>query len=209
MLLRLRVAATLDFTNLRYLAVFNTSGNGQEPYATNFASYTNYSAVLAFGGNGLSGAAYALYQVFPSGTSAGFQLRQIPIQSQYVTSFLPNSSGSGNEFTFTFNRELLNIANPLVSPSPAPTAGATPAPVTTPTLAPGVGTLWNINFFSTDPNFVPIDAIANLGVQDTSFNLVVDTTVTYDQVFTKSIPPLVQVANQNAQITAVEVINSP
>lgn len=210
MLIRFRTLGVLDFANLDYVVIFNTSGNGQEPYASSFASYTNYSFALVFGGTSLTGASYRLLQVFPSGTSAGFQTRAIPIQTQYVTNFNANSSGTGNEFTFTFNRQLLNVANPLASPSPSPaaTTGAAPSPGPT-SLAQGQSTLWNMNFFSTDLNFNPIDAVSNNGIQDVSFLLVVDTTMSYDQVFTKPIPPPVQVANQSAQVMVVEVINTP
>ena len=237
MKIRFRTLNTLDFTNLYYVVIFNTSGNGQEPYASSLASYTNYSFALVFGGTSITGASYRLLQVIPTGTSAGYQARSIPIQTQYVTLFNPNSSGTGigNEFTFTFNRALLNVAfpnatptptastsaSPVASPSPlasaspgasplpSPTDTATPVPVPGSTLPSGVSTLWNLNFFSTDLNFNPIDAISNNGIQDVSFLLVVDTTQNSDQVVNKPNPPPTQVTNQSAQVMSIEVINVP
>jgi hypothetical protein len=66
-----------------------------------------------------------------------------------------------------------------------------------------------MNFFSTDTSFHPIDAIANNGINDTSFTYVVDTTMPYDVPINKPIPPPVQVANTSAQVIAIEVINTP
>jgi hypothetical protein len=212
MSIRFRTAASLNFSNLYYVVVFNTSGNGQEPYAATFQSYTNYSFALVFGGTSLSGASYQLLQVISTGSSAGFTTRQVPINPVYVSSFNPNSNGQGTEFTFVFNRLLLlTVPNPLTSPTPAPgaTATPTPAPQSTPTISPGTSTLWAINFFSTDTSFNPIDAIANNGINDTSFSYVVDTTQFFDTPVNKPVPPPVQVTNQSAQIVAIEVINEP
>jgi hypothetical protein len=205
MFIRYRVLGTLDFTNLHYLVVFNTSGNGQTPYAPNIATYTNYSFILVFGGTQVAGAAYAVFQIINSGTSAGFQTVQLPQAPQFITSFNPNSSGSGNEFTFTFNRLLLQ---PLVSSSPSPTPAATPNPY--PTLASGVSSLWAINIFSADLLNNPIDAISIGGINDVTFNTyVINTLQVYDVPVNKPVPPPVQVSNPNAQIVAVEIINSP
>ncbi len=227
MYIRFRTLGNLNFGNLYYVIVFNTSGNAQEPYAATFASYTNYSFALVFGGTGLAGASYQLLQVISTGSSAGFTTRSIPISPLYVTNFNANSSGSGNEFTFTFNRLLLlTVPNPLASgspsaspsptptatptgPAPTPTPTATPNPQVSPSTSPGTSTTWAINFFSTDTNFNPIDAIANNGINDVSFRYVVDTTQNFDQVVNKPNPPPVTVQNQSAQITAIEVINAP
>jgi hypothetical protein len=204
----------LNFANLYYVVVFNTSGNAQEPYAANYQSYTNYSFELVFGGSALSGASYQLLQVISTGSSAGFTTRAVQINPLYVTNFNVNSDGQGNEFTFVFNRLLLlTVPNPLASSSPSPgptsTATATPSPGATPTISPGTSTIWAMNFFSTDTSFNPIDTIANNGINDVSFTYVVDTTQVFDQPVNKPLPPPVQVSNQSAQIIAIEVINNP
>jgi hypothetical protein len=228
MYIRFRTLGPLNFTSLYYVIVFNTSGNGQEPYTASFASYTNYSFALVFGGTGVSGASYQLLQVISTGSSAGYTTRAVPINPVYIANFNPNSDGQGNEFTFTFNRQLLltvpnpnATATPSPSPSPSaspspspnpsasPTPSPTPAPNATPTISPGTSTLWAMNFFSTDLNFNPIDAIANNGINDVSFTYVVDTTTNFDRPVNKPLPPPVPVTNQSAQIITVEVINSP
>jgi hypothetical protein len=91
------------------------------PYSASFTSYNNYSFALVFGGTALSGASYQLLQVISTGSSAGYTTRAVPINPLYVTSFNANSSGTGNEFAFTFNRLLLLTV-------PIPNASATPSP---------------------------------------------------------------------------------
>jgi hypothetical protein len=208
MLIRYRVLGTLDFTNLRYLVVFNTSGNGLTPYANSLnTAFLNYSFILVFGGSQVGGASFGLLQVIPI-ASGGFQTVALQPAPQYVTSFNANSSGQGNEFTFTFNRLLLT---PLqsTSPSPTPTSTPTSGPTSVPTLLSGVSSLWAINLFSTDANNNAIDAIAFNGISDTTFSsFVVNTLAPFDVPVNKA-PGYSQVTNINAQISAAEVINQP
>jgi hypothetical protein len=204
MFIRYRVAGVLDFVNLHYLVVFNTSGNGQTPYAApGLQQYANYSFILVFTAAPGAGAGYTLLQLENSGTSGGFIPVQINYNPAYVTNFNANSSGSGNEFTFTFNRLLLTpiqAANPTPSPSPTP--------VGTPTLVSGVSSLWAINCFSADTNNNPIDGIANTGINDTTFSgFVINTLAAFDNPVNKV--PVTQVTNLNAELAAVEVINVP
>jgi hypothetical protein len=207
MFIRFRVEGTLDFTNLHYLVVFNTTGTGPTPYgAPNLQQYANYSFILVFGGTAAAGAAYTLLELVNSGTSAGFQPVSIGINPGYVTNFNPNSSGTGNEFTFTFNRNLLT---PIQTTSPTPAASATPVGV--PTLASGVSSLWAINLFSADTSNNPIDAISPVnGINDTTFSsFVINTLAAFDVVVNKPIPPTVTVTNLNAQVIGAEIINVP
>lgn len=200
MVIRFRTAQTLDCVNNRYIVVFNTNGNGTTPLATQISSFLNYSFELIFGGTSVGGCSYQLVQIVPSGTSAGYQQLADPIQQQFVTNFNPNSNGTGNEFTFTFNRLLLA---PIATPAPS-----SPGPV--PSILPGVSTLWAINCFSTDANFNPIDAIATSGIQDVTFkSFVIDTTQPIDVPVTKPLAAAPQVNPQSAQIIFVEVINAP
>lgn len=206
MLIRYRVAGTLDFTNLRYLVVFNTSGNGLTPYGNSLnTQYLNFSFILAFGGSQVGGAQYALYQVIPI-ASGGFQTVQLQIAPQYVQNFNANSSGTGNEFTFTFNRLLLT---PLAASSPGPTSTPTAAPTSYPTLLSGVSSLWALNYFSAGADNTPIDAIAFSGITDTTFSaFTINTLQPADVVYNKP-AGYTQVTNPNAQIIAGEVINQP
>jgi hypothetical protein len=204
MLIRYRVAGTLDFTNLRYLVVFNTNGNGLTPYANSLnTAFLNFSFILIFGGTQVGGASFGLLQVIPI-ASGGFQTVQLQVNPQLGT-LNANSNGTGNEFTFTFNRTLLTpLSN--ASPTPVPTL----APTAAPTLSSGISTLWAINLFSADSTGNnAIDAIAFNGITDTTFNsFVVNTLSPFDVVVNKA-PGYTQVANQNAQIIAAEVINQP
>ena len=52
-LVRFETAGQLDFQNVSYLIVFNTSGNNQQPYAQGFnTNFTNWSAYFIVGGGG-------------------------------------------------------------------------------------------------------------------------------------------------------------
>jgi hypothetical protein len=209
MFIRYRVAGSLDFANLRYLVVFNTTGNGVTPYAPNIlnTSYLNYSFILVFGGTTL-GAQVVLLQVVPTGSTNGFQTVALQVNPQFVTAFNANSSGTGNEFTFTFNRLLLT---PLASasPTPAPTATPTATPNAAPTLLSGVSSLWAINAFSADVNDQPIDAIAFSGIGDQTFSaFVVNTLAAFDNPVNKAAGGT-QVSNLGAAITAVEILSQP
>jgi hypothetical protein len=210
MFIRYRVEGTLDFVNYHYLVVFNTSGNGITPYAApGLQQFANYSFILVFGGTAAAGAAYALLQVVNSGTSSGFQTVSLGINPAFITNFNANSSGTGNEFTFTFNRDLLTpitTSSPTPSPAPTPSSSATSIP----TLLSGVSSLWAINCFSADTNNNPIDAVSPVnGINDTTFSsFVVNTLQPFDVPVNKPLPATFQVT-PNAQIVAVEIINSP
>jgi hypothetical protein len=209
MFIRYRVEGTLDFVNVHYLVVFNTSGNGITPYAApGLQQFANYSFILVFGGTAAAGAAYALLQVVNSGTSSGFQTVSLGITPAFITNFNANSSGTGNEFTFTFNRNLLTA---IATSSPTPTPSASPTPAAYPTLLSGQSSLWAINCFTADPSNNPIDAISPVnGINDTTFSsFVINTLQPFDVPVNKSTPPVYQVANPNAQLIAVEIINTP
>jgi hypothetical protein len=184
--------------------VFNTNGNGQTPYANSLnTAFLNFSFILIFGGTQVGGASFGLLQVIPI-ASGGFQTVQLQVNPQLGT-LNANSNGTGNEFTFTFNRQLLT---PLASASPTP--APTPNPTAAPTLASGISSLWAINLFSADSTGNnAIDGIAFNGISDTTFNsFVVNTLQPFDVVVNKA-PGYTLVTNQNAQIIAAEVINQP
>ena len=204
MSIRYQVLGTLDFVNLRYLVVFNTSGNGYTPYANSLnTSFLNFSFILVFGGTQLGGASFGLLQVIPI-ASGGFQTVALQPQPQYYSPLVVASQQ--NQFTFTFNRLLLT---PATLTSPSPTSTPTAGPTSIPTLASGVSSLWAINLFSADANNNPIDAIAFSGISDTTFSqFVVNTLAPFDVVYNTP-AGYTQVSNVNAQIVAGEVINEP
>jgi hypothetical protein len=226
MLIRFRVAGQLDFTNVQYLIVFNTSGNGIEPYPqAALSGFLNYSFAFVVGGNQYTSSPYLLQYYLAPGTTSGIQTFRITIPPQLIN-YVPNSAGNpsgGGEFDLTFERSLLygvNLAGsptPVASTSPTPTAvpsGSTPVPATPSTLLPNaVATTmaqetWAINFITTDPSGFPIDSMGLGGPTDTTFSYTVNTTQSIDSVYTKPVGTST-VSNLSAQLQGYEVINAP
>jgi hypothetical protein len=225
MLIRYRVAGPLDFTNVRYLIVFDTSGSGLEPYpAALLSGFANFSFVFIIGGNAQTSAPL-LYQYYlaPGSASISGQPITLPLQD-YI--YVPNSGGNpsgGGEFTLEFARPVLYAQN-LTSPVPAATATATatssPAASLTPapafTLNPNVQPttlaqhVWAINFITVDPaTGVPLDSMGLGGPTDTTFTQgVVNTTLPFDRVYPKPVGTST-VSNPSAQLQGFEIINAP
>jgi hypothetical protein len=228
MLIRFRVSGPLDFTNVQYLMVFNTTGNQVEPYPQAYnTGFKNYSFALVVGGN-LAASQPLLFQYYLApGTTSGIQTFRITIPPQLIN-YVPNSGGNptgGGEFTITFDRSLLYGVNPGGTPTPtagatptvaptAPPAGATATPATEATLNPSVQPTtaaqhdWAINFITTDPTGVPIDSMGIGGPTDTSFSYTVDTTQAVDNTVTKPTGTST-VQTLSAQLQGFEVINAP
>jgi hypothetical protein len=206
MLIRFRVAGQLDFTNVQYLMVFNTSGNGVEPYPqANLTGYLNYNFALVVGGNQATSQPLLYQYYLAPGTTSGIQLFRITIPPQLIN-YVPNSGGNptgGGEFTINFDRSLLFGVNPGGTPTPT---GATASPVVQPTTA--AQHVWAINFITTDPSGVPIDSMGLGGATDTTFSYRVDTTQSIDNVITKAVNTGT-VSNAAAQLQGFEVINAP
>jgi hypothetical protein len=229
MLIRFRVAGPLDFTNVQYVMIFNTTGNQIEPYPQGIQSgFLNYSFALVAGGNNYASEPLLYQYYLAPGTTSGIQTFRITIPPQLIN-YVPNSAGNpsgGGEFTVNFDRSLLYGVNPGGSPAPVasatptPVASATPTPVAsaTPipivTLNPNVQPttaaqhVWAINFITTDPNGVPIDSMGIGGPTDTTFSYTVDTTQSVDNVITKAVGTST-VQNLSAQLQGFEVINAP
>jgi hypothetical protein len=225
MLIRFRVAGPLDFTNVQYLVVFNTTGNRVEPYPqANLTGYLNYSFAFVVGGNQYTSQPLLYQYYLAPGTTSGIQLFRITIPPQLIN-YVPNSGGNpsgGGEFTITFSRSLLYGVNPggtptptaTKTPTPTPTPTGSSAPVATVTLNPNVQPTtaaqetWAINFITTDTNGVPIDSMGIGGPTDTTFSYTVDTTQAVDNTITKATGTST-VQNLSAQLQGFEVINAP
>jgi hypothetical protein len=213
MLIRFRVAGPLDFTNVQYLMVFNTSGNGVEPYPqANLTGYLNYNFALVVGGNQNTSQPILFQYYLAPGTTSGIQLFRITIPPQLIN-YVPNSGGNptgGGEFTINFDRALLYGVNP--GGTPTPSAGPTPTAVAT--LSPNVQAtttaqhVWAINFITTDPSGVPIDSMGLGGATDTTFSYRVDTTQSVDNLITKATGTGTP-QNISAILQGFEVINAP
>ncbi|MGH7707626.1 MAG: hypothetical protein ACREM6_06835, partial [Vulcanimicrobiaceae bacterium] len=127
MLVTFDTVGTLDLTTYSYVILFNTSGQGGEPYANALASgtFANYSFALVVGGTfGTAAPTLIQYYVNP-GVSNNLQFRTLQYDPSQLT-FTNNSNGRNTEFQILFNRNLLNVASPVATPTPAATA--TPSP---------------------------------------------------------------------------------
>lgn len=198
MQVKYRVAQSFDFANVRYVIVFNTSGNGRTPYPNGYLTqYQDYSFAFVVGGSG-STASVALVQYVrqpgPGGTTIVTPVTLPPPPPQQLI-FLPNSDGQGKEFTIIFDRNLLiGLFTPTPSPTPVPT-----------TVAQGT---WYFNYFTTDLNGIPYDSLGQGGATDTTFSHPLDTTSIFDTTFT--IPPgAIMAPMPSEQITGGEISNNP
>lgn len=199
MLIRVMTVGPLDFADYQYAIVFNTSGNGQEPYANAYlTSFLNYSFVWVVGAqNGLS-AAPTLEEVFPITNGLGEIGVSVPPSS---VQFIPNSNGQGTEFTLQFARALFYTVTPTATPTPV-----VALPTAVPTTA-GQQT-WNINVFTMNSSNQILDA-GGLGPNDTSFTLQVDTTTASDNTLPFKKAGANSTASTSAQIAGGEIQNEP
>jgi hypothetical protein len=191
MSLRFRVAGPLDFTNVRYVVVFNTSGNGAEPYAnTVSAGFANYSFAWIVGGSAGVVAPRLIQYFSGAALGPGLQARPVVVPQQDVQ-LQVGTSGTRNEFTLTFSRTLFNVPNPG-------------------TGRPGVAPTWSVNFMTTDPNGNPIDANGTGGIADVSFAAYsrIDTLQRADLTYVKPAGSAA-VSNPSAAISQNEVVNNP
>ncbi|HXP92821.1 MAG TPA: hypothetical protein VN905_05075 [Candidatus Binatia bacterium] len=188
MMLRFRVNGPLDFTKVRYVMLFNTTGNGMEPYANPMTGFSNYSFAWVVGGSGGIAQPQLLQYFAAAGAGTGLQTRPIVVPPQFVQ-LLITSSGAPGEFTLTFNRAIFNV--------PSPTGQK---------LSP----IWSVNFVTTDLAGNPIDANGTTGITDVSF-------LTYARINTAQSTDLhyfkpagsTAVSNPSAAIAQNEVINNP
>lgn len=196
----------MDFTNFNYVVIFNTSGQGGEPYPNAYAtSFLNYSYAFAIGASfGTSYPALFQYVVTPGGNN---QINAIQVRyNPSLVAMILNYNGEGNEFQFTFVRTMLY--DPLdVQPTPGPSPTPTPAPPTpNPSLPPDFSTTWYMNFFTVDKNNNVQDSMGVGGATDTTFNFSVDTTKNFqDPIYRQAGANLP--ANTAAQISFAEVDN--
>ncbi len=199
MRIRFDTQSPMNFNLYRYAIVFNTSGNGQEPFANAFTtSLLNYSFVWVVGSQGGSSVAPTLEQIYP--ISNGIQSTYVAVPPQAVQLIL-NSNGSNSEFTLQFQRALFNTIPPTASPTPTTTSLPTAEPTTT------AQSIWNINVFTIDNNNNILDA-GGLGVSDTSFSLQVDTTMNVDNALPFRKAGATAPSDPAAQIIGGEVINA-
>jgi hypothetical protein len=204
MVVKFRTNGPFDFTNFNYVMVFDTNCPTSDPvlctphanvYTTTFTNYT-YAFVVGTQG-GTSSVSPLLYQFYivPGGGSGLHQ--NITIPSAALTSLQLNTNGQNTEFTLTFNRQEFLQTPPVTgAPSPAP-----------------LGLIY-LNLLTTNPPTasvgpnVPQDALG-LGVNDTSFQLVLDTTQSGTLAVVTRPGGVTYPSNPAAAISGVEVDNYP
>ncbi|GAC1658514.1 MAG: hypothetical protein NVS4B13_01630 [Candidatus Elarobacter sp.] len=203
-LIRFETAGPLDFQNLTYLIVFNTSGNKQQPYAQGFnTDYKNWSAFFIVGGGAGFANTPSLLQVYQdpsSGTARTFNVT-FPTSTVNFQPSIPNANAQFG-FQITFNRCVLDLAPPSASPPP---------PVSTNRVCPpyaNVATSWNVSLFTLDRTQSPVDSLGTNGPSDTSYKFLFDTAQLVNTNYFK--PASNQtVQNPSAQIIGVEVFSTP
>jgi hypothetical protein len=194
MQVKFTAAQPLDFTNVQYVVMFNTTATGGMPYANGYlTNFANYSFAIVVGGNGTSSQVQVIQYVRQPGTGGG--TIAFPTVIPYTSLQLQFSQTTSNQFIVTFDRRLFNGV--VATPTPG---GSNP-------------NLWFANWFTTNGSGQPIDAPGLGGPQDTSFTFPpsgapgFDVSTTFDQQWT-AVAGWPQVTPQSAQITAGEIVNT-
>jgi hypothetical protein len=226
-LIKFRTVGSLDFTQFDYWIVFNTSGQGGEPYAAALQAGNDKNFSYAFvigpqtGGAGTVLPALVQFYTIPG---VGPRFRTFTVNPS-LTSLQPNSNGQGTEFTLTFARSQLALppptqptggpspsASPSASPTPSPTGSVQPSSAPTPQSSPTAASqsTWFVNMFTTDSSNPPhvLDALG-LGATDQTF-----TAGQFDVNSPNDIPwqqptELNPPSNSSAQLQGFELINTP
>jgi hypothetical protein len=207
--IKFNTAGPMDFTNVNYMVVFNTSGTGGEPYANALATtFCNYSFAFAVGPSyGTANA--ALFQIFVPPGSVKPAFNQVTLNPG-TTSFVPNTNQQNTQFELIFARSQFNLPAPVNGFSnPCATATAAPSASATPNANPTTSaqSTWYINFFTTNTAGTPLDAMG-FGVSDTSFAYSLDVNTSVDNIITRQ-PGVTQPPATSEYITGFEVINTP
>ena len=230
MLVRFRTQGDMNFGQFQYVVVFNTSGNGQEPYANaNITGSANYSYAFVITGSNATVSLPKLIQYYQNPTAqSGVSTQQVIYPPQLVT-FIPppSSNGSNREFTLIFSRSLFTQPNPAASPTPPPSASPSPSPSASITPSPnpsasvspspspsptasGFSPIWNVNFFTVDQSQIPIDSLGVNGAMDISYVLKFDVTQNFDLRDQLTKPAgSIGVFSQSAAIAGGEIQNVP
>ena len=203
-LIRFETAGPLDFQNLSYLIVFNTTGSGNQPYAQGYTNtdYKGWSAYFLVGGGANFANAPGLVQIYQdpaSGSAQPFTVN-IPTGTMSFQTSIPTTN-SQYGFQITFNRCILDL--------PPPTSGL--PPVTSNRICPPytyIAGTWNVSLFTLDRTKSPVDSLGTTGPSDTSYKFSFDTSQTISTTYFK---PASNSTTQNlsAQIVGVEVFSTP
>ncbi len=203
-LIRFDTAGTLDFANVQYLIVINTTGNDQQPTAQGFNSdFKNWSYYFIVGG--ASGVAsdpllYQIYQDPVNGGSKSFHLNYPSNAVKFQTSIPTGNSAFG--FQITFNRCLLDEPAPSASPPPITTTNRVCPPYNF------SESLWNISLFTLDRGSNPIDSLSTTNPSSADYKFDVETAVSVNKNYFKPANNTT-LSNSGSQITGIEVFSQP
>lgn len=128
MTIKFDVAEPFDFTTYSYWIVFNTTGNGLSPDTQPARNnYGGFSDAIEVGGNG--GATFATaWQFIHSPTNPGAIPALQNLLPGPLLQYVPDSNGTGTEFTVTFQRAIFKTR---ATPTPGPGATGSPPPYNT------------------------------------------------------------------------------
>lgn len=205
-LIRFETAGALNPQRYSYVIVFNTTGNGQQPYSLGYNSdFKDWSFFFQLGGAGNALSAPVLWQVYQDPANGSPKLFNIAYPTGTVN-FLPTipNANATNGFQITFNRCLLDRAPPTSTQLP-------PAPITNCPPYTYIATFWNISLFTidnTNGQATPVDSLGTTGPNDTSYVFGIQTAYVVD---TNKFKPVGGGSPQDAsaQITGIEVFSTP
>ncbi|HEY0615624.1 MAG TPA: hypothetical protein VGC96_13315 [Candidatus Elarobacter sp.] len=203
-LIRFETAGPLDFQNLTYLIVFNTTGNEQQPYAQGYnTDFRNWSAFFIVGGGAGFANAPNLLQVYQDPSSGAARTFNVSIPQGTMTfqTTIPTANAQFG-FQITFNRCLLDLAPPSATAQPPISANRICPPYQQ------IATRWRVSLFTLDRTQSPVDSLGTTGPSDTSYNFGFETA---ENVNTNYFKPASNTTTQNisAQIVGIEVFSTP
>ena len=203
-LIRFDTAGTLDFANVAYLIVFNTSGNDQQPTAQGYNSdFKNWSYFFIVGGGAGVASSPLLYQIYQdpvNGGSKSFQLTYPSGSVNFQTSIPSGNSPFG--FQITFNRCLLDQPTPSASPPPITTTNRICPPYDFSQA------LWNVSLFTLDRASNPIDSLSTTNPNSADYKFDLDTSALQNKNYFKPATNT-RLSNPGAQISGIEVFSQP
>jgi hypothetical protein len=209
--IKFRTAAPFDFTQFNYWIVFNTSGQGGEPYAPSLTqgNYKNYSYAFVIGAStGATGTLLPVLLQFYVVPGVGIRTQQFNVNPS-LTSLLIFAR---SQLALPPPTAPTNTPNPGPTPTPSPsptgTGGPTsaPSPVSSPTAQSQ--STWFANLFITDANNRVLDALG-LGPTDQSFTAGAFDVNSLNQIVYSQPAELNPPPNPASQLAGVEIDNTP
>jgi hypothetical protein len=225
--LRFRTVAPANFSSYNYFVAVNTTGDGQEPYASGFQAGQfkdfSYAVVTGASSGGLNTVLPTLIQYYilvPGGAPQFRPLALNPATTQLALNTATTTSYS--EFTVIFSRSQLSLPLPSATTPPPPTPtpkGATPTPTPssvptgpTPVASPTIPSqsTWCINLFTTNwPSANVVYDAMGTGATDHSFNRGCFDVNTYEDIVVNQYPEVNPPSDPASQLAGFEIINSP